>query len=90
MAKLTKEEAYVEAMEILQDIKGIVSDLNAFCAGYNLLPVETVTSPFVKNSKPKQVTSILQISCECDEQLGLLKEAQSNDNNNINEGETKQ
>lgn len=81
MAKFTKEAAYKEAIEILQDIKGIVSDLNGFCASYNLLPVETITHPCVKNSLPKQITSILQISCECDEQLGLLKDAQSNNNN---------
>lgn len=72
---LTKEAAYKMAVETLEAFKGLVSELNGFCVDYNLLPVETVTNPFINNSEPKMTTSILQISCECDEQLGLLNDA---------------
>lgn len=69
------KNAKTEALEILQDIKEIVSELNGFVVKHNLLPVETVTNPFMgkAGAVPKKLTSILEISVACDEQIDALE-----------------
>ena len=70
------KKALDEALEILQDIKGVVSELNKFVVTHNLLRVEIVTNPFMGEAgiKPKNITSILEIGLACDEQIGELQD----------------
>jgi len=80
--RLSREQAFKEAIETLQAFKGLVSELNAFVADYALLETEnidaSITAAFPVDPT-KKLTSILQISCECDEQIGLLQEASTDE-----------
>jgi hypothetical protein len=87
---INKQQALVEAKQTLLAIKEIISDLNAFVIKHGLLEVETLSDPallkFIQKDSPYQSTSILQISCECDEQIGNLDNFASNSKKTTNEG----
>jgi hypothetical protein len=64
-----KEQAKMrkQIIDALKKIKSIVSVLNETAAKHELLKVDMI--------KDKPITSLLQISVECDEQIAVLQDA---------------
>jgi hypothetical protein len=87
---MNKQQALVEAKQTLLAIKEVIVNLNAFVINHELLEVETLDDPaltaLIPKDSPFQSTSILQISCECDEQIGKLDNFASNSKKTTNEG----
>jgi hypothetical protein len=86
---MNKQQALVEAKQSLLAIKEVIVNLNAFVIKHELLEVETLDDPaltaLIPKGSPFQSTSILQICCECDEQIGELDKF-ANSKKTTNEG----